>query len=100
MKLREVKSPEIRDRICPRCHSKNPFDAKYCNTCSLALDSKIAEKHNKIINVSDDIMDLSHEKNLEIEKAVAKYVEKIKMKIISDLKTEKEDQLTISLNPG
>jgi len=57
---KNLEDAEIRDRICPRCHSKNPFDAKYCNTCSLALDSKIAEKHNKIINVSDDIMDLSY----------------------------------------
>jgi integrase len=27
---------------CPRCHTKNPSDAKYCSHCSLVLDAKTA----------------------------------------------------------
>jgi integrase len=77
---------DIKDKECPRCHSKNPFDAKYCNTCSLILDSNIAAKHSKIVKVSDEIMDTAQENNMEIEKAVDKYVEKMKMKIIRELK--------------
>ncbi|MBA7682025.1 hypothetical protein ES703_90371 [subsurface metagenome] len=58
-----------------------------CNICGLAPDSQIAEKHTKIIKVSDEIMDTAQENNLEIEKAVEKYVEKIKMKMSEALNT-------------
>jgi hypothetical protein len=85
----EIGETDIKDKECPRCHNRNPFNAKFCNTCSLALDSKIAEKHTKIINASDEIMDTAQENNLEIEKAVEKYVEKIKRKIIGELKSGK-----------
>jgi integrase len=91
---------DIKDRICPRCQSKNPFDAKYCHICSLIMDSKIAEKHSKIINVSDEIMDIAQENKTEIEQAIEKYVEKIKMKIMSELKEETENYLSEALNSG
>jgi integrase len=91
---KEIGEMDIKDRECPRCHSKNPFDAKFCNVCSLALDSKIAENHNKIIKASDEIMDISQENNMAIEKAVEKYVEKIKMKIIDELKAGKGNFLS------
>lgn len=29
-------------RTCPRCENRNPATAKYCNTCGLVLDEKVA----------------------------------------------------------
>lgn len=28
---------------CPRCKTRNPYDAKFCSQCSLVLDQKLAE---------------------------------------------------------
>ena len=78
---------ELKDKECPRCAKKNPFDAKYCNWCSLLLDSSLAEKHTKIIKITDHIMDLGNEENLTMEQAVEKYVEGIKKKLMEDLNT-------------
>ena len=49
----------------------------------------MAEKHTKIIETSDRIIDIAQENKMEIEKALEKSVEKIKMKIISELKAGK-----------
>lgn len=79
----EVKETELKDKECPRCHKMNPFDAKYCNFCSLLLDSSMAEKHAKIIKISDRIMDIGQENNLTVEKAVQNYLEKIRGKLMN-----------------
>ena len=49
------------------------------------MDSDIAEKHSKIIKVSDEIMDEAQENNVDIEKAVYKYVEEIKSRLRDEL---------------
>lgn len=33
---------ELKPIECPRCKTKNPYDAKYCSQCSLVLDQKTA----------------------------------------------------------
>lgn len=92
----DAKETELKDKECPRCHRMNPFDAKYCNFCSLLLDSTIAEKHAKIIKVSDRIMDVGQENNWTMEQAVEKYLEGIKEKLMNDLNKGLTEQITAS----
>lgn len=81
----EMEETEIKDMECPRCHSKNPFDAKYCNICSLVLDSEIVEKHIRIMKASDSMMDMAHEKNIKVKELVEKHMEEVRDKVIEDL---------------
>jgi hypothetical protein len=75
---RDAKQTELKDKECPRCHKMNPFDAKYRNFCSLLLDSSMAEKHARIVKISDRIMDIGQENTLTIERAVQKYLGEIR----------------------
>jgi hypothetical protein len=77
-KGRDAKQTELKDKECPSCHKMNPFNAKYCNFCSLLLDSSMAEKHAKIVKISDRIMDIVQENTLIIEQAVQKYLGEIR----------------------
>jgi site-specific recombinase XerD/RNA polymerase subunit RPABC4/transcription elongation factor Spt4 len=80
----DVKETELKDKACPRCHKMNPFDAKYCNFCSLLLDSSIAGKHAKIVEITDKVMDIGQDQNLNMEKAVEKYLDEIRTKLMAD----------------
>lgn len=84
-KASESGETDLKDRECPRCHKKNPFDAKYCNICSLALDSKVAEKHTVIVKASDAMMDMAHKKNINVRELVEKHMEEVRDKLMADL---------------
>jgi len=47
VEVKEEKSEEeekLKVKTCPRCGAKNPFDARFCLMCSLALDQETALK--------------------------------------------------------
>lgn len=39
---KEEAKDNLQPVVCPRCKTKNPYDAKYCSQCSMILDSKLA----------------------------------------------------------
>lgn len=57
----EVTEYVTRPRVCPRCKTENPFDSKYCRSCSMILDPAMAA------NMEKDSEDL----NMAIMRAIA-----------------------------
>jgi len=47
---------ELKPIECPRCKTKNPYDAKYCSTCSMVLDAETAMKFDNEIETNDDML--------------------------------------------
>jgi ribosomal protein L40E len=58
--LRKVREeePRLKPRICPRCQTPNPLDARFCFKCGLALDVKAALEVEEARKRTDTIMDL------------------------------------------
>jgi len=46
----EIKTPPTKPKECPRCKTKNAYDAQYCMTCSMILDPKKAKEIDEKIN--------------------------------------------------
>lgn len=91
----DIEGTDIKDRSCSRCHSKNPYDAKYCNTCSLVLGSKTIEKHAKIIKTSDTIIDIASERNLGVKEAIDKHLEEIRTKLMAEFNQQGAQELQV-----
>lgn len=72
---KESQTSEIKDRECPRCKKKNPFDSKFCNFCSLILDQEMAARNAKVVKITDAIMDISQEQEIPMPEAVKKYID-------------------------
>ncbi|MBP1908285.1 site-specific integrase [Methanolobus bombayensis] len=47
---------ELKPIECPRCKTKNPYDAKYCSTCSMVLDAETAMELDNEIETKDDML--------------------------------------------
>jgi len=46
----EIKTPPTKPKECPRCKTKNAYDAQYCMTCSMIIDLKKAKEFDEKIN--------------------------------------------------
>lgn len=45
---------ELKPIECPRCKNLNPYDSKYCSSCSMVLDQKTAIKLDSEMKTADD----------------------------------------------
>ncbi|KXS43907.1 MAG: phage integrase [Methanolobus sp. T82-4] len=52
----KIEKLELRPIECPRCKTKNSYDAKYCSSCSMILDMETAIKHEKEMQTMDEKM--------------------------------------------
>jgi len=41
-KPEEVEQPKLAPRVCPRCQTSNPFDAKFCSRCGAVVNLRTA----------------------------------------------------------
>lgn len=56
-KIEDVK-PKLRPTMCPRCHTNNVTDARFCSKCGLALDIKVAEEMEDARSKTDSVMNV------------------------------------------
>jgi len=56
-KVKEEK-PKLTPKICPRCEVSNPYDAKFCTRCGLALDVEAAAQLEEARQRADSVMDV------------------------------------------
>jgi hypothetical protein len=47
---KKAREEELKPVECPRCKTKNPVGAKYCFTCSMILDQKLAVETQSVKN--------------------------------------------------
>lgn len=70
----KTREEELKPVECPRCKTKNPVGAKYCFTCSMILDHKLAvevqDVKNETVGQVDSVM------MLEIMNLVKRFSEK------------------------
>jgi ribosomal protein L40E len=52
----EKEKMELKPIECPRCKTKNPYDAKYCSTCSMVLDAETTMELDNEIETKDDML--------------------------------------------
>jgi len=58
----EIKTPPTKPKECPRCKTKNAYDAQYCMTCSAVLDPKKAKDiEDREIEKAKNIDDLKRQ---------------------------------------
>jgi integrase len=67
----EEQVQELKPIECPRCKTKNPYDAKYCSTCSMVLDAETAIKLDEATKIADSsITDIMGSRFEELKKAI------------------------------
>jgi len=57
LKKPEVEQPKLVPRVCPRCQTSNPFDAKFCARCGAVLDLRTAVQLEEARREGDQIFD-------------------------------------------
>jgi len=67
----EEQVQELKPIECPRCKTKNPYDTKYCSTCSMVLDAETAIKLDEATKIADSsITDIMGSRFEELKKAI------------------------------
>jgi hypothetical protein len=65
---------KLRPIDCPRCMTRNPIGAKYCFTCSMFLDHKLAVEVQDI--KTETLGQIDNTMLLEVLNLVKKFIEK------------------------
>lgn len=79
VKVEEESKPDMSSThtsVCPRCRTLNPFDSKYCRTCSLVLDPVEAMSIEQANNEFNDLLVKTLISNPEFGKALADEIAK------------------------
>jgi len=58
LKQKTEEKPKLTPRMCPRCGTSNPYDARFCSKCGLALDPEAAAKLEEARQKVDRVMDV------------------------------------------
>ena len=70
----KAREEELKPVECPRCKTKNPVGAKYCFTCSMILDHKLAVEVRDV--KTEALGQIDNEVMLELLNVVKKFSEK------------------------
>jgi site-specific recombinase XerD/ribosomal protein L40E len=65
LKEEEIESNQLKIIICNRCKTKNSPDARFCESCGIPLDMKVAlEQEKEINNIDDQIAKIFEDENI------------------------------------
>jgi site-specific recombinase XerD/ribosomal protein L40E len=82
--IKQEEKEEVMDKTktkdCPRCGKKNPFDAKYCSSCSLILDTLTALRFEE----DKDLIDEKTSERILVDPAIEQLIYRAMKRLKND----------------